>query len=94
MCVTGAATASEMKAVTTDRTAIQMSGRPTVTFLAAACTGHYPGERVKPLSAFSPRICGNTPVRSRRFLAFARPRYPRFPRGRQSAPPQTLSMHK
>jgi hypothetical protein len=40
--VTGAATASEMKAVTTDRTVIRMSDRPVVTFLAAACTGHYP----------------------------------------------------
>ena len=40
--VTGAATASEMKAVTTGRTVIQMSDRPLVTFPAAACTGHYP----------------------------------------------------
>jgi len=40
--VTGAATASEMKAVTTVQTVIWMSDRPVVTFLAAACTGHYP----------------------------------------------------
>jgi hypothetical protein len=31
-CVTGAATASEMKAVTTVRTVIEMSDRPVVTF--------------------------------------------------------------
>jgi hypothetical protein len=65
--VTGAATASEMKAVTTARTAIRMSDRPVVTFLAAACTGHYPGVRTRPLSAFIGRITGNTPVRNCRF---------------------------
>jgi hypothetical protein len=41
LCVTGAATASEMKAVTTSRTVNRMPDRPVV-FLAAACTGHYP----------------------------------------------------
>lgn len=78
MCVTGAATASEMKAVTTSRTVNRMAGRPVV-FLAAACTGHYPGVRSRPLSAFSPRISGNTPVRICRFSAFAR-QCPRCPR--------------
>ena len=68
--VTGAATASEMKAVTTIRTVIGMPDRPVV-FLAAACTGHYPGVRSRPLSAFSPRISGNTSVRIYRFSASA-----------------------
>jgi len=54
--VTGAATASEMKAVTTSRPVIRMPDRSVVTFLAAACTGHYPGVRPGSLSAFSRRI--------------------------------------
>ena len=67
MCVAGAATASEMKAVPTSRAVIRMPDRPVVIFLAAACTGHYPGVRPGSLSAFSPGIPGNTPVRSCRF---------------------------
>jgi hypothetical protein len=41
MYVTGAATASELKAVTTSLPVIRMADRPVV-FLAVACTGHYP----------------------------------------------------
>jgi hypothetical protein len=55
ICVTGAATASEMKAVTTGRTVILMSDRPVVTFPGGRVHWPLPGSTYQATQRVQPR---------------------------------------